>query len=126
MREPLDLHRAREADRARRAAKKGPDGFASWIETFYGAETDSLTSHLSPVVAIMTLTRGLDGPGVEAAAREIAAAHVERSREELLDLRKDDLEGQVERLTKRWEKLRALEMADKIAALAAEGEGHAA
>ena len=116
----------READRARRASKKGPDGFASWVESFYGVEVESLASHLAPVVTITTLRRGYDPPRVEEEARAIALAHVERSREELLDLRKDDLESQVERLTKRWEKDRPLEMADRIAALDAAGEGNAA
>jgi hypothetical protein len=117
----------READRARRASKKGPEEFAAWAESFYAAEAGSLAERLTPVVGIVTLRAGLSAASIEDAARAIASEHVERSREELLDLRKDDLEGQVERLTKRWEKHRPAEMADRIAALdAAEGEGNAA
>jgi HK97 family phage portal protein len=117
----------READRARRASKKGPEHFATWVDMFYNLEVDSLASHLAPVVTITTLHRGFDQPRVGEEARAIAIAHVEKSREELLDLRKDDLQSQVERLTKRWEKDRPTEMADRIAALdAAQGEGNAA
>ena len=110
----------REAERARRAAKKGAGPFQEWVEEFYSGEGESLASHLAPCVALALAQRGSEG-GAEAHASSIAAEYLSRSKQELLDLKASDLAGLVDSRMKRWEATRPWEVADKIAAIGAAG-----
>lgn len=114
----------REAEKARRASKRGAEAFGQWVEEFYAHEADVLAEMLQPVVAMRNAVRRvrLDA---QPAARRLAEDYVVRSKRELLDLRAQDLEAQTDLLLKRWELLRPVEMADAVAALRME-DGHAA
>jgi len=114
----------REAEKARRAAKRGAEAFEQWVGEFYGREADVLAELLQPVVALRYFMAGSTNDGAEA-SKELARAYVERSRRELLDLRAQDLEAQTELLLQRWELLRPVEMADAVAALRGDEGGQA-
>ena len=114
----------REAEKARRAAKRGAKAFEQWVAEFYGREADVLAELLQPVVALRYFMAGSTNDGAKT-SKELARAYVERSRHELLELRAQDLEAQTELLLQRWDHLRPVEMADAVAALKVE-ESHAA
>src|SRR5262245_60000685 len=110
----------REAAKGRRAAKHGPQGLARWVGEFYESEGEMFGQDLLPVVEFHMARTGAPGDAREL-SRKIAADYVERSKEELLDLRSAQLEDQVVKLTERWETKRPLEVAETIAAIGREG-----
>lgn len=116
----------REAEKARRASRRGPAEFQQWAEEFYAREGDVLAEMLQPAVALRLALAGA-GPGARAKdlSAELAAAYVARSKAELLALRAHELEAQTELLLQRWALHRPVEMADAVAALKVE-EIHAA
>jgi hypothetical protein len=111
----------REAEKARRAAKRGAVAFEEWVGEFYGPEEALLAETLRPVVALRYVLGGAPTDGAGAASKALARDYVERSRRELLDLRVQDLEAQAELLLRRWELLRPVELADAVEALRVEG-----
>jgi hypothetical protein len=113
--EAVSRYLKRESNAAQRAAKKGPESFGAWVREFYGGEVDVLRGYLVPAVGMHLAQRGLEEDATRV-ARDLAAEYVERSREDLLELRAGDLPEQVERLTELWEMRRPVEMADRVAA----------
>jgi HK97 family phage portal protein len=109
-----------ESNEARRAAKKGPEQFQSWVAQFYQRKGDVLRSLLSPLVEHQLARLGVTGDA-GAMAGVLAGDYLERSRDDLLDLRAADLEGEVQRLVERWQLMRPVEMADMVSALGAGG-----
>jgi hypothetical protein len=114
----------REAEKARRAARRGAEAFGRWVEEFYGTETHLLAEMLQPVVAMQYALRGKKHDGKEL-ARQLAEQYTGQSQRELLDLKAQDLEAETDLLLKRWALLRPMEMADAVAALKME-DGNAA
>jgi hypothetical protein len=115
----------REAAKGKRAAKHGPQGLATWAGEFYEAEVEMFRRDLVPVVEFQMARLGVTGDAAEI-SKQIALDYIERSKEELLDLRSANLEEQVTRLMDRWEMNRPLEVADRIAAIGREGNGDGA
>lgn len=110
-----------EAAAARRAASKGGQEFQRWADDFYAAKADVLREMLEPACRTALLLAG-STRDARVAAQDIADGHAARSKAELLELNHKTLGESVPRLMDRWESTRAVEMADKIAALAAEGD----
>ncbi len=104
----------RESAAAKRASKRGHDGFHAWIEDFYAGEQGVLTGFLEPAVRFLWDAQGRAGdPRV--IVQGLEGAFLERSRGELLALKASDLEAEVERRMARWELQRPVELADQIA-----------
>jgi hypothetical protein len=108
----------REAERAKRAAKKGPGAFQEWAEEFYGqfGEARGLRAHLAPGIDV-ELARNGRTDDAWAIADEIVAEYIEESRGKLLGLKTADLSAQVEKLMEEWERVRPDQVAEKITAL---------
>lgn len=115
----------REAEKARRASRRGAADFQRWAEEFYAREVDVLAEMLRPAVALRFALAGVDGGDAVAASRGLAESYVVQSKHELLGLRAAELETQAETLLQRWALHRPVEMADAVAALKVE-ENHAA
>ena len=113
-----------EADRVRKAARKGPAEFAAAVDTFYQEGLPVLRGYLVSAVRVSLARRGVQ-TDPDKAALALAAAYVERSKEELLELPAKDLVEQADRLAASWSIMRALEMAEKVLALRADA-AHAA
>lgn len=118
----------REAQNAQRAAKRGPQAFQAWADTFYSPDERAVLSEsLEPVVALCAATRGVEGDPA-AIADEFAGRYMARSKAELLGVRAKDLETAVPALLKKWETSRALEGVEELMAAlgAAEEKEHVA
>lgn len=115
----------REIERARKAAKIGPQALALWVDQFYASQTHTLEEILAEVVAV-ELARGNGGDPLEV-ARKLAAEYVERSKTHFLDLPAADLGAKLEAIAHKWETDRANEVANRIEGLSAHGgNGHVA
>lgn len=111
----------RESEKAKRAARRGPEEFERWASDFYSREVEILTDYLTPAVWLRMASVGCSG-GFARAARGVAEAYVERSRAELLALPAKEIAAEVPRLVDRWAVTRAVEVADQIMALRAQEE----
>jgi HK97 family phage portal protein len=106
----------REAENAKRAAKKGMPAFGDWVETFYSeGEGAVLRESLEPAVALCMATAESAGdPG--AVAQGFASRHLARSKTELLSVKTKDVEANVSALLKRWETSRTVEGVEELMA----------
>lgn len=111
----------REAERVKRAAKRGADGLAK-LDELYADEAMVLRGYLAPAVRLVMAHAGLDGDAEEVAGG-LASAYVERSKEELLALPARNVEDSAGQLVARWETGRPLELAERV--LADYGGSHA-
>lgn len=112
---------ARESRAAVRASKKGAAGFQAWADEWYAGEVDVLREFLEPAVGFVLASSGSSGDA-RAVAQGLAEVHAVRSKADLLDLPARDLAASVARTVHKWETARAVELADKIAALGAAEE----
>jgi HK97 family phage portal protein len=120
----LSSYVRRQADRTRQAAAKGPDTFGAWVDGFCARELGVLLDVVVPVARVgLAATGSLDDAA--AVLEGSLRAHVDRSREELLSLPAKELAFAADRLAKRWESSRAVELADAVMALVAEEKTHA-
>jgi hypothetical protein len=111
----------RESAAAKKASKRGPQAFQASVHEFYEDAPGVLTGFLEPAVRFLWDAGGRVGdPGV--LVRGLEGAFLERSRDELLELKASDLEAEVERRTARWELQRPVELAEQIAT-ALDGRG---
>lgn len=104
----------REAERVKRAAKRGADGLAK-LDELYADEAMVLRGYLAPAVRLVMAHAGLDGDAEEVAGG-LASAYVERSKEELLALPARNVEDSAGQLVARWETGRPLELAERVLA----------
>lgn len=112
-REAVGRYSRREAAAVKRASKKGAGAFQAWAEGFYRDEAPVLRGFLLPAVRLSLACRGVDGDADEMSSR-LAAAYLERSKDELLELPAKDLEAKAERLVDGWEDGRAVDLADLV------------
>lgn len=115
----------REGGAAKRACKKGSGPFEAWAEEFYGEMATRMGAILEPAVRIALAAAGSEGDARQV-AQGLAEGYAARSKGELLALKHHEIEAAVPRLLERWETTRTVEMADQIAALAAEEKADAA
>ena len=99
-----------EAERARKAAKQGPEKFHVWAETFYPAHAVRLREALSPAMRSWCDVQGREG--WEDDLEKLVEWMVARSREELEEARVSVLSDDVEARVERWERERPAEVAD--------------
>lgn len=99
-----------EAERARKAAKQGPEKFQAWADTFYPAHAVRLREALSPVMRSWCDIQGCDE--WEGPLDDLVERIVSRSREELDEARVSVLSDDVEARVGRWERERPAEVAD--------------
>ena len=114
----------KETERARKAAKFGPQGLAKWVDEFYASQTHTLEELLTEAVALQLARNDGKGDALDL-ARKLAAEYVERSKAELLDLPASDLASKLEALAFRWERERPSDMAKTIEALGPGSNGNA-
>ena len=111
----------KEADRARKA-QATPEKLRSWVETFYPLHADTVRAVLRPVVLAWAPCAGVSA---DATLAELARAHVDQSRRELLiaadTMDADELSANLARVLAQWETERAHAVADR---LMVEGERH--
>lgn len=113
----------RESSQAKRAAKKGPEAFAKWMDDFYGTEANVLRELILTGVELHMAHRGVNGNAANV-SESLAEQYIQRSKEQLESLKAKDLERELESVMERWQTLRPVEMADAIAAM--KENGHAA
>lgn len=113
----------REAEQAKRAAGKSPEGFQRWVETFYaGGEEGVLASSLEPAVRVSLVLAGSDRDPA-GVARTFARGYIARSKAAMLEVKAKELPAAVPALLKRWESARAIEaLADLGSAITAKEE----
>lgn len=114
----------RESAAAKRASKRGPQGFQALVQEFYAGAPGVLAGCLEPAVRFLMELDEAGGDPEQVIGRSVAA-YLERSKDELLGLKAADLEAEVERRTSRWEVQRPVELADQIAT-ALDGRGEEA
>lgn len=108
--EQLARYARREAQAARRAAKRGPAHFEAWLDSFYADEVPMLRDHfIEPLLMLR-----LEGPAAKELANRMTEEYVARSREQLLGLRAGKLEEDTKRVLERWEDVRPMECVDTI------------
>jgi hypothetical protein len=106
-----------EAERARRAARRGAKDFCAWLDEFYSIEkSDSLARQLAHGIELQLACAGLDGDSEEM-ARDLALVYVARSKSELQELPRTGLEEHVVKLVDTWVEVRPQELADRITAI---------
>jgi len=103
----------REAERVRRAAKKGASGLGD--EALYADEAMVLRGYLAPAVRLV-LAHAAVNEAAEAVAARLADAYVTRSKEELQALPARNVEDAAGLLVARWETGRPLELAESLLA----------
>jgi hypothetical protein len=108
----------KEAATARRMAGRGGDALRLWVAEFYEKHRMQLAEAIQPAIRAHLVACG-DGMGTEARADAVAAEHVGRSMQELLEVldtkpKVSELEGTIDRLVSRWEIARPAEMADIV------------
>lgn len=123
--EAMGRYVRRESARVQHAANRGAGGFGDWVDGFYRREFEVFRGFIQHSVALSLSLAGSKA-SLEKLTEDLAVAYIARSREELLNLPAKDLAEQAEVLLECWERTRPAELADKIAALVAEEEGHAA
>jgi HK97 family phage portal protein len=100
----------REAEQARRAAKRGPEALEMWCSDLAGVEVPILVGMLGPALRVIWSGRGDVSSAVECIAREYLLG----SREALLSLPARDIEEATSRVVTGWQPSRSLAMAEKI------------
>jgi hypothetical protein len=101
----------REAEQARRAAKRGPAAFEAWCAEL-GAEAAVLSGMLAAPLGVALRLRGVKADPGEVAG-VLARSYVEQSRDELLALPAKDLELAAERTVTAWQTSRPLALAER-------------
>jgi HK97 family phage portal protein len=106
----------RECAEARKAAKKGPQAFQSWIQEFYEGRGHALWESITLGVALHMAQAGIAGdPRV--VSEGLAGDYLAQSRDAWEALKASNLEQGVEALALRWLSLRPAEMAEAIAGI---------
>lgn len=108
--EQLARYARREAQAARKAAKKGPSHFNGWIDSFYEDELPMLRSAFLEPLLMLRLPEG----EAKALAERLSVQYVAASKDALLGLRAGKLEDDAQRLLERWELMRPVEFVDAI------------
>jgi hypothetical protein len=103
----------REAQAARRAAKKGAVGLRKWSEEFYPKQATIMRDHLMPSVAAH-LTYVAATTGAQGFTAQLVEDYVARSVAEIEALPSEEMENAVDRLVSRWEIQRPPEVADAL------------
>jgi HK97 family phage portal protein len=111
--EAMGRETRREANSARRASKKGPDGFQRWRADFYSTHGRVLQERLlTPMEAIFASVTGTTG--AQEATRKLAEDYVNESLADLDGLPEDEMENAVDLLVSRWELQRPPKLADTL------------
>ncbi len=103
----------REAQAARRAAKKGAVGLRKWSEEFYPKQATIMRDHLMPSVSAH-LTYVAATTGAQGFTAQLVDEYVARSVAEIEALPSEEMENAVDRLVSRWEIQRPPEVADAL------------
>lgn len=107
----------RQAEKAKRASRQGPEHLAAWLEASCEEDEPVLRSMLVPPLRLICALRAAGD--ADATAGEIARTHFSQVREELLALPARGLADQVERVVTQWETIRAVELTERALALVA-------
>jgi len=105
----------KEAQAARRAAKRGVLAFTAWGQAFYAKHERDVSQAVQ--AAVQAHVAQLEAPeSAEAVSAALARAYVEGSRRELdtLPAVPKELENAVDLLARRWEASRAEQLADGL------------
>lgn len=106
---------APEIDRARKH-QATPAKLRAWAEAFYLTHEDRCIETLRPAIRVHLAWKG-DGAELDTVTRELARAHVDESRGNLLAILQgepEEMHAHLEALLRRWEQDRPDAMADRI------------
>jgi uncharacterized protein YlxW (UPF0749 family) len=105
----------KEAQAARRAAKRGVPAFDNWSDAFYPKHERDIAQVIRAAMQAYVAQLG-SGEPAETAAADLARTYVDASREELATLTAapNELENAVDLVARRWEQTRAEQLADGL------------